>query len=128
MNKKQQNIFFLLLFGIVVVLFFMNLNIKSSHKHEKENFENFEKSAKEIAKLKTMKNLAGRDLANLLKLKEPTSTSEKSHSQVFSFENLNQYNLNRLIKKIQGSNIKIKELEISNDNTNHATLKLEVLK
>ena len=112
---------------MIVIMSYLNLSIKSEYKTSKENFLTFEKSAKEIYNIKRMKKKTKYYLTQLQRIQRPSITS-RTKSIIYTFENLNQNSLNSLLKKIKGSYIPIKHLEIKRDATNHATIILEIYK
>lgn len=128
MNKNQINIIFAVAIGIILILGLLNFGIKADYQSKQSEFIAFEKSAKEIAKLKKMKKRVSSQLQDLKSIKAPTKEFAKPDSLVLNFENLNLADLNRLLKKIQGSYLQVRKLEIKNDSTNHATLILEIAK
>ena len=128
MNKNQINIIFTVLIGIILILGLLNFGVKSDYQKKQADFISFEKTAKEIAKLKKMKKRSSSSLSSLKSIKSPTKEFSKTDSIVLNFEKLTLSDLNRLIKKIQGSYLQIKKLEIKDDSTNHATLILEIVK
>jgi len=128
MNKNQITIIFASLIAIVLILGLLNFGIKSDYQKKQSDFIAYEKSAKEIAKLKKMKKRSSLELESLKSIKAPTKEFAKGDVVVLNFENLNLLDLNRLIKKIQGSYLEIRRFEVKNDSTNHATLILEIVK
>ena len=124
---KSTHITLLIIVVIIFIMGYLNLNIKDEYKASRENFISFQKSAKEIYSIKRMKKDKMRVIAKLKRIKNP-KVREKSLSTIYTFENLNLYQLNRLLKKIKGSYLIVKHLRIERDATNHATVIVEVEK
>ena len=127
MSKNQANILLLSFLVLIAIFGYLNLSIKSEFKEKREKFITFEKSAKEIYLLKRLQKNQRAVISSLSSIKKPT-VREKSNVKIYTFENLNLEKLQRLIKRIQGSFLPVKKLEIKNDMTNHATVILEVTK
>ncbi len=127
MNKNQTNITLIVLAFLVLVLGYLNLSIKSEYKDKKRDYLKFEKSSYEIFQIKKMKKNSKNTLTQLKSIKQPTIT-KRTNSTVYLFDNLNSSDLTAILKKIKGSFLKIKNLEIKRDTTNHAMVSLEVTK
>jgi len=127
MSKNKANIILLLLVSFIALMGYLNLSIKETYKTKRENYISFEKSAKEIYLLKRLKKGVPLVISSLTSIKRP-SIKSKTTSKVYIFENLNLRDLNKLIKRIQGSYLPVKKLEIKRDTTNHAMVTLEVAK
>ena len=127
MNKKEFNIVLAVLGFLVVVLGYLNLTIKSEYKEKKANYLEFEKSSYEIFQIKKMQKKSKNLISTLSSIKQPKVTN-RSNSTIYVFDNLNTNDLNQLLKKIKGSFLPIKNLEIKRDTTNHAMIALEIVK
>jgi hypothetical protein len=127
MSKNIANIILFSLIGLIAIFGWLNLSVKDEYKTKKESYVNFEKSAKEIYLVKRLKKGMPAILSSLSSIKKPT-IKDRATSKIYIFENLNLNDLNRLIKRIQGSYIPIKKLEIKRDMTNHAMVTMEVVK
>ena len=127
MNKRELNIILALLGVLIVILGYLNLTIKSEYKEKKANYLEFEKSSYEIFQIKKMQKKSKNLITTLSSIKQPKVTN-RSNSTIYVFDNLNINDLNQLLKKIKGSFLPIKNLEIKKDTTNHAMIALEIVK
>ena len=127
MNKDHTNIILIVLALLVVILGYLNLSIKSEYKDKKRDYLKFEKSSYEIFQVKKMQKKSKNIIEQLKNIKQPKIT-KRSNSTVYIFDNLNSNDLTTLLKKIKGSFLKIKNLEIKRDTTNHAMIALEVIR
>ena len=127
MNKRELNIILSIVGVLVVILGYLNLTIKSEYKDKKAEFLEFEKSSYEIFQIKRMQKKSKNLINTLSSIKQPKVTS-RSNSTIYLFDNLNINDLNQLLKKIKGSFLPIKNLEIKRDTTNHAMIALEIAK
>lgn len=125
MSKRELYIILGVLGFLAVVFGYLNLSIKSDFKEKKEEFLKFEKNSYQIFQIKRMQKRVYENINRLKSIKQP-KISKKLNSTLYTFENLNLNDLNLLLKKIKGSFLPIKKLEIKRDTTNHATILLEV--
>ncbi len=125
MSKRELYIILGVLGFLAVVFGYLNLSIKSDFKEKKEEFLKFEKNSYQIFQIKRMQKRVYENINRLKSIKQP-KISKKVNSTLYTFENLNLNDLNLLLKKIKGSFLPIKKLEIKRDTTNHATILLEV--
>ena len=125
MSKRELYIILGVLGFLAVVFGYLNLSIKSDFKDKKEEFLKFEKNSYQIFQIKRMQKRVYENINRLKSIKQP-KISKKVNSTLYTFENLNINDLNLLLKKIKGSFLPIKKLEIKRDTTNHATILLEV--
>lgn len=127
MTKKQLNIIIILLGILILVFGYLNLRLVSTYQQKKESYIDFQKSSYEIFQIKRMRKRAKNTLKKLILIKKPKIT-KRINSTIYIFDNLNENELQRLLKKIKGSFLHIKTLEIKRDTTNHAMIAVEVLK
>jgi len=125
MNKNQINIILLILIALTLIFGYLNLSIKSEYKEKKSNYINFENSSYAIFQIKKMQKRSKNIINELKRIKQPSIT-KRVNSTVYLFDNLNSSTLNALLRKIKGSFLNIKTLEIKRDTTNHAMISLEV--
>ncbi len=127
MNKKELNIILAVLGVLIVILGYLNLSVKSEYKEKKAKYLEFEKSSYEIFQIKRMQKKSKNIIKTLIAIKQP-KVSKRGNRIIYQFENLNLGDLNQLLKKIKGSFVPIKSLEIKRDTTNHAMIVLEIVK
>ncbi len=130
---SQKN---LIVFAVVsmLVLLLANGYKKSSYEEylqKKKQLVTFEKEAEEISVLKKRfgdKKSARRLINTLKRVASPTNEKSRPGSVVYDFDNLNNQKLNLLLRKIENSGIKIKELKITRVQPQKAKVRLEVAK
>jgi hypothetical protein len=127
MNKNVANVVLIILLSLVALFGYLNFTVQSEYKTKKKSYINFEKSAKEIYLIKRLKKRMSATLSSLGSIKKPT-IKDRATLKIYIFENLNLNDLNRLLKRIQGSYITIKKLEIKRDTTNHAMVTMDIVK
>ena len=125
MNKNQTNIILIILFVLTLIFGYLNLSIKSEYKEKKSSFISFENTSYAIFQIKKMQKKSKNIIKELSSIKQPSIT-KRTNSTIYLFDNLNSNTLNVLLKKIKGSFLNIKTLEIKRDTTNHAMISLEV--
>jgi len=127
MSRDKANLIVLVLVVFILVFGYLNLSVKSDFENKKDEFASFQKSAKEIYLLKRLQKNKKAILNSFSSVKKPVVTDKRS-STIYEYNNLNIDALQSLLKRIQGSFLPIKKLEIKADTTNHATVVLEVAK
>ena len=125
MSKREFYIVLVVLGFLIVVFGYLNFSIKNDFKIKRDEYLNFEQNSYQIFQIKRMQKKVKATINSLKNIKQP-KISKRTNSTVYSFENLNLNDLNLLLKKIKGSFLPIKKLEIKRDTTNHATIILEV--
>ncbi len=130
---SQKN---LIIFAVVSILVLLLANSFKNSAYEeylqqKEQLVTFEKEAEEIGALKKRfgdKKSANRFINNLKRVASPSNEKNRGNSIIYDFDDLNNQKLNLLLRKIENSGIKIKELKITRVDPQKAKVRLEVLK
>ncbi len=131
MSQKNILLFALVSVLMLLVIYNMKQNAKSTFLSQKEQLVTFEKEAKEIGQLKKRfadKRANRRLLETLKRIAKPSKELDKSKEKILEFDQLNAQKLNALLRKIENSSLKIKRLTVNRIDDLHAKVRLEIAK
>ena len=131
MSQKNLIIFTVISVAILLIADSFRKSAYGEYLQKKEQFVLFKKEAKEISALKKRfgdKRNAKKFINMLKRVVHPSSEKSRADSLIYDFENLNNQKLNLLLRKIENSGLKIKELTITRVGPQKARVRLVVLK
>ena len=130
MSRQMSLIFMIVLASILMIFYAMAKNAKEEYHTSAKNLVQFEEGAKKIYKLKRKfsKDQNERIIKSLLQIAPASKDYQRSGNRVVLFENLSVSTLASLIRRVENSTLKIKELAITRLSKDSATLKLEIAK
>ncbi len=128
--RESRFIAFVLLFTLLLIfIYIQKQRVANEYMQKKEALIAFEKEAQELGTLKLKykdKRLSSRALESLKRIESPSKDYVKSNLQVLEFDGLDLEKLNRVIKKIQNSTLKLNKLEIIRVDDTTSKIKMEI--
>ncbi len=131
MSQKNLIIFVVSSILVLLIAYSMKNSAQKEYMQSKQELTVFDKEVKELAALKkrfgNKKNIK-RVIETLKRAVKPSSEKNRGATILYDFENLNNQKLNVLLRKIENSGIKVKELRITRTDPQNAKVSLEVFK
>ena len=129
--SRQLNFLFMILIVLFLTLFYvMAKNAKKDYNESVVELAHFEEEAKGVSSLKKRfsKEQNERVIRSLLQIAPASKDYKKSNSRVILFENLSASSLASLLRRIENSTLRVRDLSITRVSKDSASLKLEIAK
>jgi len=127
--SRQLSFLFMMMIVLFLTLFYvMAKNAKRDYNESVVELASFEEEAKGVASLKKRfsKEQNERVIKALLQIAPASKDYKKSNSRVILFENLSVSSLASLLRRIENSTLRVKDLSITRVSKDSASLKLEI--